>query len=215
MASITASFVYAGTHNITAVFAGDAADAPASSPMYAQTVADFSLTIATGGSSSASTIAGGTAAYSLVVTPIITSTFPGPITLTVTGLPTSVTGTLTPATIATGSGTTPVALAVTAATLLQTQALLHHPPVHRSPMRYAPITLALLALPLAWSRRRKRFAALFASICLLFAITAGISGCAGPANTGYYGETPQTYNLTVTATSGNLTRSTYLTLTVQ
>jgi sugar lactone lactonase YvrE len=215
MASITASFVYAGTHNITAVFAGDAADAPASSPMYAQTVADFSLTIATGGSSSASTIAGGTAAYSLVVTPIITTTFPGPITLTVTGLPTSVTGTLTPATIAAGSGTTPVALAVTAATLLQTQARLHHPPAHHSPLGYAPVTLALLALPLAWFRRRKRFAALFASLCLLFAITAGLSGCAGPANTGYYGETPQTYNLTVTATSGNLSRSTYLTLTVQ
>jgi hypothetical protein len=215
MASINATFVYAGTHNITAVFAGDATDAPASSPAFAQTVADFSLTIATGGSSSASTIAGGTATYNLVVTPIITTTFPGPITLTVTGLPTSVTGTLTPTTIAAGSGTTPVAFAVTAATLLQTQARLHHPPAHHSPLRDAPIALALLALPLAWFRRRKRFAALFASLCLLFAITAGLSGCAGPADTGYYGETPQTYNLTVTATSGNLSRSTYLTLTVQ
>jgi sugar lactone lactonase YvrE len=215
MVSINASFVYAGNHNITAVYAGDAADAPATSPAYAQTVADFSLTVATGSSSSASTIAGGTAAYSLVVTPIITSTFPGPITLTVTGLPTSVTGTLTPATIAAGSGTTPVAFSVTAATLLQTQARLHHPPAHPSPLRDAPIALALLALPLAWFRRRKRFATLFASICLFFAITAGLSGCAGPANTGYYGETPQTYNLTVTATSGNLSRSTYLTLTVQ
>ena len=34
-------------------------------------------------------------------------------------------------------------------------------------------------------------------------------------DTGYYGETPNTYNLTVTATSGNLSRSVYLTLTVQ
>jgi hypothetical protein len=215
MASINASFVYAGTHNITATFAGDTTDAPSTSPMYAQTVADFSLTLATGGSSSASTIAGGTATYNLVVTPIITTTFPGPITLTVTGLPTSVTGTLTPSSIATGSGATPVAFAVTAATLLQAQARLHHPPVHRSPFRDAPIALALLALPLAWFRRRKRFAGLFASLCLFFAITAGLSGCAGPADTGYYGENPQTYNLTVTATSGNLSRSTYLTLTVQ
>ncbi len=87
--------------------------------------------------------------------------------------------------------------------------------MHRSPCVYAPVTLALLALPLAWFRRRHRFASLFASICLLFAITAGLSGCAGPADTGYYGETPQSYNLTVTATSGNLSRSTYLTLTVQ
>ena len=214
MVSITASFVYAGTHNITAVYSGDTTDAPSTSAVYAQTVADFSLTIATGGSSSASTIAGGTAAYSLVVTPIITTTFPGAITLTVAGLPTTVTGTLTPATIPAGSGTTPVSLSVTAATLLQIGQL-QRPLAHHSPMRYAPVTLALLALPLACFRRRKRFAALFASICLLFAITAGLSGCASAANTGYYGETPQTYNLTVTATSGNLTRSTYLTLTVQ
>jgi large repetitive protein len=214
MVSITASFVYAGPHSITAVFAGDAQDVPATSPPLTQTVADFSLTVATGGSSSASTIAGGTATYNLVVTPLITSTFPGPITLTFSGLPTTVTGTLTPTTIATGSGTTPVALAVTADTLLQLGHL-QRPPVRRSPMRYAPITLALLALPLAWFRRRQRFASLFASILLLLAITAGVSGCAAPANTGYYGETPNTYNLTVTATSGNLSRSVYLTLTVQ
>jgi sugar lactone lactonase YvrE len=214
MASITASFVYAGPHSLTAVYAGDAQDAPATSPVFTQTVADFSLTIATGGSSSASIIAAGSATYNLVVTPLITSTLPGPITLTVTGLPTTVTGTLTPTTIATGSGTTPVAFAVTAASLLQVGHV-QHPPTRHSPLRYAPITFALLALPLAWFRRRQRFASLLASILLLFAVTVGLSGCAGPANTGYYGETPQTYNLTVTATSGNLSRSTYLTLTVQ
>jgi sugar lactone lactonase YvrE len=209
--SVTASFVYAGSHSITAVYSGDAASAPATSPMYAQTVADFSLTVASGGSATGSTIAGGTVTYSLVVTPIITTTLPGPITLTYSGLPASVTGTLTPATIATGSGATPVAFAVTAAPL----SLTAHLQPHHSRLGYAPITLALLALPLAWFRRRKRFASLVASICLLFAITAGLSGCVSAANTGYYGQTPQTYNLTVTATSGNLSRSTYLTLTVQ
>lgn len=214
MVSITASFVYAGPHSITAVYSGDTQNAPTTSAAFTQTVADFSLTVATGGSSSASTIAGGTATYALVVTPLITSTLPGPITLTVAGLPTTVTGALTPTTIATGSGTTPVALKVTADTLLQLGHL-QRPPARHSPFRYAPVTLALLALPLSWFRRRQRFASLFASILLLLAITAGLSGCAGPANTGYYGETPQTYNLTVTAASGNLSRSTYLTLTVQ
>jgi large repetitive protein len=212
--SVTASFVYAGTHTLTAVYSGDAADAPGTSPAYAQTVADFSLAVASGGSATGSAIAGGTVTYPLVVTPIITSTLPGPITLTFSGLPASVTGTLTPATIATGSGATPVAFAVTAAPLSLT-AHLQRPPAHHSRLSYAPITLALLALPLAWLRRRKRFASLFASLCLLFAITAGLSGCVSAPNTGYYGQTPQTYNLTVTATSGNLSRSTYLTLTVQ
>ena len=216
--SVTASFVYAGTHSLTAVYSGNTTLAAATSPAYAQTVADFSLAVATGGSATGSAIAGGTVTYPLVVTPIITSTLPGPITLTFSGLPSTVTGTLTPATIATGSGATPVAFAVTAANLpltSQLQPSSTHSPAHRSPLGYAPITLALVALPLAWFRRRKRFASLFASICLLFAITAGLSGCVSAPNTGYYGQTPQTYNLTVTATSGNLSRSTYLTLTVQ
>jgi sugar lactone lactonase YvrE len=211
IASVSASFVYAGSHNLTAVYSGDAADASATSPVYTQTVADFSLSVATGGSATGSTIAGGTVTYSLAVTPIITTTLPGPITLTVSGLPTTVTGTLTPATIATGSGATPVAFAVTAAPLSLTSRLQPHP----SRRSYTPITLALLTLPLAWFRRRKRFASLLASLCLLFAITAGLSGCVSAPDTGYYGQTPQTYNLTVTATSGNLSRSTYLTLTVQ
>jgi hypothetical protein len=73
----------------------------------------------------------------------------------------------------------------------------------------------LLALPLAWFRRRKRFGSLLASVCLLFAITAGLTGCISDPSSGYYGQTPQTYNITVTATSGNLARSTPLTLTVQ
>lgn len=212
--SISTSFVYAGTHTLSAVYSGDAADAPATAAGYSQTVADFSLTVATGSSSIGTTIAGGTATYALVVTPIITTTLPSAVTLTVTGLPSSDTGTLTPASIAAGSGTTPVAFSVTAGTIV---AALHPQPrpAHHSPLGYAPVALALMALPLAWFRRRKRFGSLLASLCLLFAFTAGLTGCISAANSGYYGQTPQTYNLTVTATSGNLTRSTYLTLTVQ
>ena len=216
--SITASFVYAGTHSITAVYSGDAADATGTSPALSQTVADFSLAVASGGSSTASTIAGGTASYSLAVTPIITTTLPAAITLTFTGLPTTVTGTLTPASIAAGSGATPVTFSVAAASLLQT-ARVQPRPTHRSLLGYAPATLAFLLLPLAWSRRqsrrRKRFGTLLASLCLLVVMTAGLTGCISTPSSGYYGQTPQTYNLTVTATSGNLSRSTYLTLTVQ
>ncbi len=217
--SISVSFVYAGTHNITAVYSGSAAYSGATSPAYSQTVADFSLAVASGGSSSGSVIAGGSLSYPLVVTPIITSTLPGPITLTFTGLPSTVTGALTPTSITSGSGTTPVAFAVAAANLLASRLRRsepHHPAARsRSPLSYIPATLALAALPLAWFRRRNRFVSLFASLCLLLAITTGLSGCISSASSGYYGQTPQTYNLTVTATSGNLSRSTYLKLTVQ
>lgn len=215
VASISASFVYAGNHSITAVYSGDAADAAGTSAAFTQVVADFSLTVATGASSSGTTIAGGTASYSLTVTPIITSTLPGPITLTFSGLPSTVTGVLTPSSIAAGSGATPVNFTVTAASLLQTSRLKRPPAAHHSPLGYAPAALALVALPLTWFRRRKRFASLLAAIIVLFGLTAGLSGCISAADTGYYGQTPQTYNLTVTATSGNLIRSTNLTLTVQ
>jgi sugar lactone lactonase YvrE len=212
--SISASFVYAATHTITASYSGDAVTAPANSPALSQIVADFALTVASGSSSTGSMIAGGTATYALVLTPLITSTLPSAVTITVTGLPSTATGFLNPVTIAAGSGTTPIAFSVTAAQIL---AAIHNPPppAHRSPVRYAPIALALMALPLAWFRRRKRFGSLFASICLLLALTAGLTGCISSPATGYYGQTPNTYNLTVTATSGNLARSTYLTLTIQ
>ncbi len=183
MVSITASFVYAGPHSITAVYSGDAVNAPATSPVFTQTVADFSIGVASGSSSNVSTIAGGTANFNLVVTPIITSTFPGPITLTFSGLPASVTGTITPTTIAAGSGATPVTLSATAANLLQTTAHLRRPPAPRSPLRYAPITLALLALPLAWFRRRKRFASLFASIFFCSSQLPPVSPAASPLQT--------------------------------
>jgi sugar lactone lactonase YvrE len=214
IASISATFVYAGTHTITALYSGDAVTAPASAPALSQIVADFSLTVASGASSTGSTIAGGTVTYSLVLTPIITTTLPSAVTLTFSGLPSTVTGFLNPVTVPAGSGTTPIAFSVTAAQIV---AALHHQqmPPHHSPARYAPVALALLALPLAWFRRRKRIGSLLASVCLLLAITGGLTGCISDPASGYYGQTPKTYNLTVTATSGNLSRSTYLTLTVQ
>ncbi len=213
-ASVSASFVYAGTHTITALYSGDAVTASASAPALSQVVADFSFVVASGTSSSASTIAGGTASYSLSLTPLITTTLPSAVSFTVTGLPTTATFVLTPASVAAGAGATPVAFNVTAAQIVAAiQA--HRPPVHRSPARYAPVAFAFLALPLAWFRRRKRFASLFASLCLLLAITGGLTGCISDPASGYYGQTPQTYNVTVTATSGSLARSTYLTLTIQ
>lgn len=213
-ASISASFVYAGTHTITALYSGDTVTAPASAPALSQTVADFSFAVASGTSSSASTIAGGTAGYSLLLSPLITTTLPSAVTITVAGLPSTATFVLTPATAAAGSGATPVAFNVTAAQIVAAIRT-HLPPAHRSPARYAPVALGFLALPLAWFRRRKRFGSLLASVCLLLAITGGLTGCISDPASGYYGQTPQSYNVTVTATSGNLARSTYLTLTIQ
>jgi hypothetical protein len=213
-ASISATFLYAGTHALTALYSGDAATPPQSAPALTETVGDFSFALASGSASSASALAGGTASYSLLLTPLITSTLPSAITFTVTGLPKSAKYVLSPATIAAGSGATPVGLSITPAQIVAALGA-EQRPAHRFPARYAPVALGLLALPLAWFRRRKRFGSLVASLCLLLAITGGLTGCITSPSTGYYGQTPQTYNVTVTATSGNLARATYLTLTIQ
>jgi hypothetical protein len=46
------------------------------------------------------------------------------------------------------------------------------------------------------------------------AATTGLSGCLSNQATGYYGQIPETYTLTVTGTSGTLTHTVQVTLTV-
>ena len=43
--------------------------------------------------------------------------------------------------------------------------------------------------------------------------TAGLTGCG--ANNGFFGQAPQTYNITITATSGTIQHSVNATLTVE
>jgi hypothetical protein len=43
----------------------------------------------------------------------------------------------------------------------------------------------------------------------------GLTGCITDANSGYYGQTTQTYSLVVSANSGNLSRTTTVTVIVQ
>jgi len=82
----------------------------------------------------------------------------------------------------------------------------------------APIALGILLLPFAGKMRRsgKRLGRLCCLLLLLLAsagAVAGLSGC-GSGN-GFIGQPQTTSNLTVTATSGALSHTTTLTLTVQ
>ena len=61
-------------------------------------------------------------------------------------------------------------------------------------------------------RRRRNIVRLLVLVFGL-AVATGLSGCLSDQTTGYYGQTPETYTLTVTATSGTLSHSVQVTLT--
>jgi hypothetical protein len=119
--------------------------------------------------------------------------------------------------VATGSGVTPFVLTVNAPAIVAEQ---RGQPSGFTPLRTAPVVAALLLLPLAFVRRRKlanmRRKLFLPLVLVLLAVGAtGLTGCLSASGSGYYGQTPQTYTLTVTATSGQLSRTTHVTLIVE
>jgi hypothetical protein len=209
-AVLTVTFPGGGIHTLTAIYAGDPVTAPAISNTVSQTVADYSLAVTPGTPSSFTGIAGSTASYSLTLTPLVTSNLISNVTFSVDALPTGMTATFTPTSVATGSGSTAVALTLLAPPLSR----LEGAPQLPSRSRLAPIALALLLLPIAFIRKRKKMSSLLLLILLAVGFT-GLTGCITSPSSGYYGQVQQTYNLTVNATSGNLTRTTTVTFIVQ
>jgi len=223
VATFTTSTLAIGTHSITAIFGGDTNFVTATSPAVSELVEDFSLNISTtsGSVTSVTVVPGATATYLLTISPTGASTFPAIVNLTATGLPPGATYTLTPSSLASGSGTTNVTLVINVPV---NTAMNHGSPqdqrlnVHLA-RNLAPMALALLLLPFTRRMRRasKRMARML-SLLLLLAVgmvgAAGLSAC-GSTSTGFFGQAPQTYTISVTGTSGPLTHSTTVTLTVE
>jgi hypothetical protein len=206
----------AGTHVLTAVYNGSTSYLTATSTAVSELVQDFNLTISTsaGSATTATVVPGKTATYNLVISPLNAATFPATIALTVSGLPPGATYTLTPSTIAAGSGPTNLTLTVTAANTLAGGKQQQNPLGH-----YAPFSLALLFLPgLFLSRKMRSKLGGAARLAILmvagFAAVAGISGC-GNSGAGYFGQPSANYTITVTGAAGSLTHSTSVTLTIQ
>jgi hypothetical protein len=204
-ATFTSAGLSAGSHTITASYSGDPNFQPVTSAPLTQVVESFSIAVS--GSSSATVSPGGQASFALVATPPATGS---PLTFTVTGLPGGANGTFSPATVAAGSTPTNVSLTVSVPGVLAMRR-------GESPFRRGtlPIVLGLILLPIA-GRLRK---ASHRSLGLLWLWTLVLAGALSMSACGGGGGKPtpssQTYMLTVTATSGSLTESTQLTLTVQ
>jgi sugar lactone lactonase YvrE len=212
-AAYTTANLATGSHSMTAIYSGDSSFTTSTSAAVVQLVQDFTLTFpspGTSGAPSATVLPGGTATYALSIGPSAGTVFPGPITLSVSGLPSGAIATLTPQTLPAGSGLSTVTLTIQVPQ--QTAALNHD-------LRLVGPALALLLLPFVGRIRRSRKAlrnlSLSLALCLVGGVAMlGLSGC-GARNTGYLGVGQQTYTVVITATSGNLSHSTSVSLTVQ
>jgi sugar lactone lactonase YvrE len=225
VAVLSTSSLTAGIHTITAVYSGDANFSAAISSAITESVLDFGLSNVGGSGTSASQTVtpGGTATYPLTILPTNGTIFPAPITLSITGLPPGATATIGPASwtqLTSTSWSFPANSALPATTLaIQTpSAVARREPGTELHRTLPPVALGLLLLPLVGVRRRvgKTLGRTIFTLFLLVAgasAMAGLSGC-GTAS-GFFGQAQTTYNVQITASSGSLSHSTSVTLTIQ
>lgn len=189
VAAISVSTFSVGSHPITAVYGGDGTYSPVTSSIAVVIVQDFTLTI----TNPLLTIPhGGTATYAIVLTSIGGVGMAANINLAVSGTPDSSTVAFTPASVPTGSGTTNVTLTIKT------------PDYPVGPWGEASLgLLAAVGLLLTLGRKRLRIGRLG---CVLLLLAASSAACTALTGCGW-GWGPQHYNLTVTGSSGALTRS--------
>jgi sugar lactone lactonase YvrE len=212
-ASYTTSALAVGTHSITVVYNGDSYFNTVTSSVLSQvvqssdTTAGISLNF--GSSTSSQTASNGTATYLVNIAPVGSTTFANKVTYTLSTLPSGWTATFSPTSIAAGSGDTTVTI-----TLKDGGSAALSPSMFNASSVY-PVALGLLLLPFSGRLRRisKRWSQLACLLLLVTggaAIVSGVSGCGGSS-------TPQTtyYAMTLKATSGSLSQSTTLDLTVK
>ena len=218
VATLTTDVLAVGTHPVTAAYSGDADYNSATSAAYNQLVTaqvavlDFTLTLTSTGKQTV--IPGNAALYTVQVAPT-NVTYPGTVTFSATGLPAGATITFSPATVAANGGTTAVNVSV------QTTSQAAADATGKLEKNALSVALGLLLLPFVGSRRLRRDGRaagryVFLMLVLLggSAATTGLTGC-GVNGNGFFGQAPQTYNITITATSGTIRHSVNVTLNVE
>jgi sugar lactone lactonase YvrE len=201
-----------GASAVTAVYNGDTNFAASTSSAVTETVDFTFVLLPSSGSPAVQTIfPGQTATYNFTVLPTLVS-FPQAVTFTVSGLPPGATYTLTPSSIPAGGGVTPMTLVVhTTDPLAQ---------LSRRGDRWMGLTVPLLLLlPFAGVKRTgevverpRRTPRLLVLVLLLTGLVGTLTGCGAG---GFFSTQLQTYNIVVTATSGAVSHTQSVTLTIQ
>jgi hypothetical protein len=201
-ATLATAALGAGAHSITAVYSGDSNYGPGTSSALAENVQDFTLTFAAGGSNGANVPAGGTAIYTLTLTPMNGSTMPGSVIVETPNLPLGMTATFSPSTVPAGSGATVITLEVTL-------------PERAADARALPggilsVALGLILVPLAGKVRKSRrsWIGMVVLVGLTAAVALGATGCGVKLSA-------RNFSFNASASSGSLTHSVTAHLTVQ
>jgi uncharacterized membrane protein len=212
MATLSLSTLATGSHTITATYSGDANFASVTTATVMETVEDFTLSPTGSGTSSQTVAPGATATYTISLTLAGGATLPTAVNFSAFGIPAGATATFNPASLPAGSSAT--------GTTLSVQTPLTAGLDRRSFDRNGLAVVAMGLLLLPFTRKSRRITrpmrrTMLAVLSLAFVGgLAGITGCGGGSSGG--GSTqPQTYSITVTATSGSLSHSTNVSLTVQ
>jgi len=189
-----------GTHSITAGYNGDTNHTTATSSAVSLVVtsaADFSIAIQT----PSQTISPGASASYTVALTSVNGAFTNVVTLTAANLPPGSSYTFMPTTLTPGStGATSTFMV----SVPKQSGVLDRDPRTR-------LLVAVLLLPLTVRRVRARPPRLLLWLLFSLGTLGSVVGCGGSG-----GNHPaQIYNIMITATSGNLVRSTTATLTVQ
>jgi len=225
VATFTTSSLALGTHTISAAYLGDVNFAPIASSTLSQSVITISLGAGGAGGSSSTTATaapGSTATFALSILPSTGSSFPSIVTLSLSGLPTGAIATITPTSWVQTNSTTWTLAANTALSgntligiQLPSQSALIHPenkPGHRGLEMLAAF---VLLLPFAGKLRKAgKMLHRLALFLMLAAALVGITACG--SNSGFFTQSPKTYTVVVTVSSGSLSLPpTNLTLTVE
>jgi hypothetical protein len=212
-ASFAISTLAAGSHSITAVYSGDNNLTSTTSSALVEVIQNFTITPPTGGSLTATAQPGGQATYKLDFSPPSGQTFPAAINLAISGMPAGATATFSPASLPAGAGATTVTLTIN----LPASAEMSSPPqpFNGGPL---PVYLGFVLIPFAAFKRkhlmmRTTWLLMFVAIAAVSMI--GLSSCGGKGASSPASTSPRVYTMTVTASSGSLSNSSTLTLTVQ